>query len=66
MRIDPRYGALCASRLSWLVIIFAIYLFIYLIRQMAANSKIHNQINIKHSKRKKKKKDTQNTQHKSQ
>ena len=32
---------------------------------MAANSKIHNQINTKHSKRKKKK-DTQNTQHKSQ
>jgi len=23
MRIDPRYDALCASRLSWLVIIFA-------------------------------------------
>jgi len=22
MRIDPRYDALCASRLSWLVIIF--------------------------------------------
>jgi len=24
MRIDPRYDALCASRLSWLVIIFAV------------------------------------------
>jgi len=23
MRIDPRYDALCARRLSWLVIIFA-------------------------------------------
>jgi len=40
-----------------------IYLFIYLIRQMAANSKIHNQqFNTKHSKRK----NTHNAQHKSQ